>query len=793
MIRRVCIVLLLLVVSASGVSAQQLSESYYAENPQEDVDLIDEADTLLFYTPYVRQPRFERMARYSLYYAGFSRRGDESAESIRVGNVALNSPVVRYGDWVTTSLLRRVPSVQSYHYSTSLSHESLGVRGESFDVGLGALSQESRARGYYSGRNYRLGGDYRTVGTIEESELRYSLATGARVGGDANVEGAYSNQAYLWGAIERAERENDWGYVERLMAAVMIPYSQRAPRSWNAQELFDLTSNPLYNSNWGYQSGRVRPARVKRECVPMVYLSWRLTDRYDLSEDLAVELLARAGRYGSTSLDWRDAPNPLPDHYTQLPSYYSDPLLADQVGDVWRRGEQQYTQINWPMLYDINRLSSDGAVYSLMDEREDVRSLVLNFSTGKGRELWSREELPNPDSPSRSRLNIFLSYHSNRPYNTPYDLLGAEQLGAWDERLYNYRIGRSSLGGNYGFSFATDYGTFGLGGQMELYGLRYDNVAEGYELRSENLFDLSVKGVWYSQQGWNNSVGAMVRYDYRSPFWEDIFATGQSDVTINPYAVGEQQLAGEWWGEWSLGRVALSANLYANYGWNRASVRHFWNDVAKSYCSFIAGGVDRLSVGAELSAGVPLGGGFEAEAIVALGTSRHLSSAVADIVEFEGGDVVARGFECDIAGLRASSSPEVAVAMRLEGELWGGWVMTLEGALCAGRYVEPSLYYHSDYLHSLNLSPEERAQLTRQESLGVAPNFNIMVRKYFDQLSLSISARNLLGGGRTLYGGYQPMRLVVRQRDNAESYTPHPTRYQYTYPPYLQISVGYDF
>ncbi|MBQ1964033.1 MAG: hypothetical protein II358_01260, partial [Tidjanibacter sp.] len=83
--RRIVLLGIVILVSQGALWAQQMSALYYAQNPQEEVDEFAESDTLLFYTPFVYQPRFERIARYSLYYAGYRRRADERPDRVRIG------------------------------------------------------------------------------------------------------------------------------------------------------------------------------------------------------------------------------------------------------------------------------------------------------------------------------------------------------------------------------------------------------------------------------------------------------------------------------------------------------------------------------------------------------------------------------------------------------------------------------------------------------------------------------------------------------------------------------------
>lgn len=790
--RRICVVILQIVICCYSLGAQQLSESYYAENPQQDLDNISSNDTLLFYTPFVHQPVFERIARYALSYVRYNRRGSERSEAVWLGRVPITSPMMRYGDYVTLAALRQIPSQRSYTYSTSEPIATVEERGEHFTPSINVLDRGERLRLQYAERNYRLGAHYNHVGKLTAEGWSYSLATGGRGGRDANVDGAFNNQAYWWSACEYTSGADDWGFVNRFMAAVLVPVGVRAPRSWNSAEVYSLANNTLYNSYWGYQSGSVRSSRLKVDCLPALYGAWRLTDRYDLTDHLAVEMIARAGVRTSTSLEWSDAHNPTPDHYSQLPSHYADPALAQQIRDVWHKGNSDYTQINWPLLYEINSLSERGAVYALMGDRERVQELKINLSTGAGRDLWSRNELPNPDGISKGRLNLFGAWYKSRFDSVPYDLLGGEKL-AEGYNLYDYSVVHRAVGGDYAYGIGGDFGNVGLGARAEWVAMAYDNHSDGYGLMADNMLNMRLKATWNYLLGWNNSLGASAMYSLTTPYFRDLIVAPEGYAGLNPYATGQKAIDGEVWGRWSFGRVATSLNLYANYSSGASSVSNFWNDLEGVYATFVAGGIDMFGYGMEGALQVPLMGGFELEAIVALSTNRYCSEAVADIVDHDSGRVIADGIGCNIKGLRTTSSPEAAVVLRVSGELWDGWRITAEGAVAAGRYIAPSLYFCSSYISTLNLSPEAREEFLFQEQLGTAPNLNFLLARRFNKWSLSLSLRNLVGGGRTIYGGYRPMRIKARRSDNIVDYRPHPSRYQYTYPSSVYLTVGYDF
>jgi len=117
------------------------------------------------------------------------------------------------------------------------------------------------------------------------------------------------------------------------------------------QELYDLAGTNYYNSYWGYQEGEKRNSRVSDTHQPMAILrhDWTIGDNTTLTTSLAYQ----GGRYGSTAIDWYDAPDPRPDYYRKLPSFIDNPQ-ADAVADLLRNSEEA-RQIDWSAMYNANR------------------------------------------------------------------------------------------------------------------------------------------------------------------------------------------------------------------------------------------------------------------------------------------------------------------------------------------------------------------------------------------------------------------------------------------------------
>lgn len=146
-----------------------------------------------------------------------------------------------------------------------------------------------------------------------------------------------------------------------------------------------LTDNYLYNPNWGYQNGKKRNAKVVTAFDPTAVIShiWKIDDTTTLTTGVG----AHYARYGNTALNWYNAPDPRPDYYRYLPSYFEDEDMQMQYRDLWRSGRPDFTQINWDNLYLANannlRAGNGAAVYMVEERRSDLLETSFNSTLNK--------------------------------------------------------------------------------------------------------------------------------------------------------------------------------------------------------------------------------------------------------------------------------------------------------------------------------------------------------------------------------------------------------------------------
>lgn len=232
------------------------------------------------------------------------------------------------------------------------------------------LLPERNAALQFSGRNYLMG---LRLTIAENLGRNWDLAATVqgRTGRDLYADGVFSNS--LNAAILLSKRFGDRHLFSLL---TVVPVSMRSLRTSSTREAFDLTGNPLYNPSWGYQDGKVRSGRIRREAVPLAAAAYRI--RLTDATSLAATFTAETGIRRYSSLAWYDAPSPMPDYYRWMPGYQTDPVTRLEMENIWRANDVRYTQIDWDEFYRQNRNSKDGSATYLMEDRvERIANMQL--------------------------------------------------------------------------------------------------------------------------------------------------------------------------------------------------------------------------------------------------------------------------------------------------------------------------------------------------------------------------------------------------------------------------------
>ena len=229
----------------------------------------------------------------------------------------------------------------------------------------------------------------------------------------------YAYEAYIPGTWLQADAfffsaERKFSDRHSLSATIFASPQKRAMATPTVKEVQELVDNPYYNPNWGVQNGEKRNARVRSIFKPYLIIKddYKFNDNFTWSNAFGFTY----GIYGTTRLNWYNAPDPRPDYYRYLPSYQTDPYIAEIVTQQWKN-DVSVSQINWNKLYQINylaNLENKSARYIV----EDIHNDPLYFYYGSNIKYTF-----NPSSIIYGGLQAY--HYETHNFKKIDDLLGA--------------------------------------------------------------------------------------------------------------------------------------------------------------------------------------------------------------------------------------------------------------------------------------------------------------------------------------------------------------------------------
>ena len=305
--------LLLGLLTVCGAAAQHPDDEYYpyAARQEERTPLLLTDSTLFYRAVQTTSDLYAEHTAFNLPYVSVKRRGlNYRDESASVGGVPLSS---RYFGAM------RLLGADEVRYGGLAAAD--GATGGAGGLRLFRFAddypQASRyAAVSFTDRNY-LAGARLSVTEPLGCDWSGTAALDARTGRDMHVEGVFTNA--LTASLRAAKR---FGDDHNLSLTLIVPPSVRGTRLSSAEEAFRLTGDRLYNPAWGFQHGKVRNSRVRREFVPLAVFSYRMP--VSQSTSLAADFSAEYGTRKYSALGWYDARTPMPDNYRYLPGYTGD-------------------------------------------------------------------------------------------------------------------------------------------------------------------------------------------------------------------------------------------------------------------------------------------------------------------------------------------------------------------------------------------------------------------------------------------------------------------------------------
>jgi len=360
-----------------------VDDSNFAEFDMDDSGFED-APSILFGS----NDPFTNIASFGFSNIRFKNRGyTNESQDVYLSGIRMNDAITGYSPYSLWSGLNE--AMRSKETTVGNEVSDYGYGGYNGVTNIHAMPSSVRTGWRFSALTnsalYRL----RLMATYASGELdngwSYAFNVSARIGGNDWVKGVYyRNFAYYAGV------EKKFGDIHRLSLVTFAAPGQRGAQNASTQEVYDMMGDNMYNSNWGYQNGKVRNARVRKTFEPVTILKYTATPSDNL--EASATLLWRTGKNGYTAMDWYDAADPRPDYYRNLPSYY---WMEDEdydrqnfekyswAKDTWENDIPEYTHLNWDRLYNVNWNNYDAdnlrrSKYVIEERRVDQNDINFN-------------------------------------------------------------------------------------------------------------------------------------------------------------------------------------------------------------------------------------------------------------------------------------------------------------------------------------------------------------------------------------------------------------------------------
>ena len=291
---------------------------------------------------------------------------------------------------------------------------NINMRASQYGIG-------SKAVVSLTNRNYKVRAMFTHATGMMKNGWSFVGSAGIRYSDEGVIEGTFYHSGSIFLGAEKYI--NDKHSIS--LAAMMAP-TERASQAAATEETYWLANSHYYNSNWGYQGGKKRNARVTKTLEPTGVLTWDF--KIDDKTKLTTTAVFKYSRYGTTAFNWgSNAADPRPDYYKNLPSnaYNVWELVPEDwqlttwqnLYDYWK-ADKANRQINWDKLYAINAEAmarGKDAVYLLEERHNDQLSWNLNSEFNK---VFNKNH--------RLDVGVWFNHSKGMHYKTVNDLLGAD-------------------------------------------------------------------------------------------------------------------------------------------------------------------------------------------------------------------------------------------------------------------------------------------------------------------------------------------------------------------------------
>lgn len=762
---------------------------------------------------------FNNIASYQFSEMRFNVRGyDSQFSDVYLNGVQLNDAMTGYTPWSLWSGLN--DATRNQENTTGLAMGDVGVGGIAGVTNINTRPSQMRKGWRMSLVNansmYRFRGMVTYASGMQDNGWSYAFSVSTRQGGNDYIKGVYYNAYGYFGTVEKQFRNG-----HRLGLLVLGAPTERGAQQASTQEVYDLVGNNYYNPNWGWQDGKRRNARVRNyhEPITMLNYTFDINDRSQLN----VATSLRFGQNGYSALTWYAGPDPRPDYYRYLPSYYEGTATGGWLQEAWMRNTDNIRHINWDRMYDINRSQTPNSTYG-----DGNRSINMIEERHTDQLDWNLNSQFSHIFRNNSKLNAGINLRRNRTeyYSEVKDLLGGDywidvdkfaerDMGGLDpipyqnnmdyyEKYghaqavkkgdkYSYDYYGNVLSGRgwaqYGFNLANlEIGVGGEIGHTTLWrhglwrkGLFPDD-SQG-DSKKQNYLTYKVKANFRYQLSASHTFDANITYMQDAPAFQYAFVSPRTRNAATPGVDTEKVFGVDASYNFRSGDFRARVSGYYTTFRDQTKVISYYDDVEATFSNFAMSGIDKRHFGLELAASVPLYEGLSLKGALSWGQYTYNSNPDYIQLQDNSGEIKNEG-KVYWKNKRVESTPQLAANIGLSYRSRNNIFISLDGNFYDNMYLSMSPLYRTDAVLTQGMTQEEIAAIRNQEKFGSAFVMNASIgknwyiqRKY--TLGFSLSVDNLLNNQGIKTGGYEQIRLLKNKEQSTLTYEPFDAKYFY--------------
>jgi hypothetical protein len=665
-----------------------------------------------------------------------------------------------------------------------------------------------------------------------DNRVMMTYGTGLLKGGWAfagSISRRWSDEGYIAGTYYDgwsyfAAAEKIINYSHSVSLTMFGTPTERGRSSPATKEMYDLAGSNYYNPTWGYQNGEKRNASVNTSHQPTAILShdWKINNQSLLRTSVGYTF----GENVNTGLDWYNAPDPRPDFYRKLPSYYSEfPEISAQI-EALLRASEELRQIQWDDLYQAN--------YNSFETVQDVDGIAGNTVSGRRSRYIIEERVTDS-----KKLHISSYYNTSITDNfqftagaaymkqtTDYfkrvkDLLGgdfyvdinqyAEQDFADSLNFIQNDVNRPNRilkeGDKFGYDYTASISrTQGWAqGQWKLNKVdvfaavelsqtsfvRTGNVKNGLfqdnsfgDSEKQSFFNYAVKGGLTYKINGRNYLFANAASLTRAPFFENSFISARTRNQLAPGLDSEKILSAE--GGYLLRAPKAKARAVAYYTQfeDQTNTVSFYHSDYRNFVNYTLTNIDKRHIGLELAFDYNLGKGLSANVVAAIGQYYYTDRPNATITVDNTSEILAENETVYAKNFYVAGTPQSAYTLGLNYRAKRFWFVTMNFNFYDNNYIDFNPARRTDA--AVDLVPEGsdqwnnilgQQQTDSQFTIDFFGGKSWKLNNYFKGIKrntflvLNVGVSNLTNNQDLVTGGFEQLRYDFTDK-NPEAFAP---------------------